>query len=95
MQIWQLFIIPRHPATLSVTVFTITTKLTNDLFKTAPFWLQSRYCVQIKYYPIAGPSLFIWENRLRLLHMSPVFRIKEELTNRQKVKKEKKEKKKK
>ena len=31
MQIWQLFIVPRHPVTISVTVFLNMTKLTKDL----------------------------------------------------------------
>ena len=32
MQTWQLFIVPRHPTDISVTVFTDPTKLTNDLY---------------------------------------------------------------
>ena len=32
MQIWQLFIVLRYPVTISVTVFSNLTKLTNDLF---------------------------------------------------------------
>ena len=31
MQIWQLFIVPRHPVTISVIVFLNMTKLTKDL----------------------------------------------------------------
>ena len=58
MQIWQLFIIIRHPVIISVTVFTNLTKLTNDLFIfPSENYFDTRNTLALQAFTLAGPTV--------------------------------------